>query len=106
MESQGLDMKVTALVSDNIGTLAGGRYVDSDVVAVVILSAGTNAAYVEHANAIPKWNGLLPRSGNMVINLEWGNFKTERLPRSEYDNALDFESLKPGYGLLLHTLIR
>lgn len=39
---------------------------DNDVVAAVILGTGTNAAYVEHANAIPKWNGLLPRSGNMV----------------------------------------
>ncbi|KAG8055480.1 hypothetical protein GUJ93_ZPchr0001g30092 [Zizania palustris] len=32
----------------------------------------------------------------MVINMEWGNFKTERLPLSEYDSALDFESLNPG----------
>lgn len=39
---------------------------DNDVVAAVILGTGTNAAYVEHANAIPKWTGLLPRSGNMV----------------------------------------
>uniref|UniRef100_A0A0E0DZ42 Phosphotransferase n=1 Tax=Oryza meridionalis TaxID=40149 RepID=A0A0E0DZ42_9ORYZ len=96
MERQGLDMKVTALVNDTVGTLAGGRYVDNDVVAAVILGTGTNAAYVEHANAIPKWTGLLPRSGNMVINMEWGNFKSERLPRSDYDNALDFESLNPG----------
>lgn len=28
--------------------------------------------------------------------MEWGNFKSERLPRSDYDNALDFESLNPG----------
>uniref|UniRef100_A0A0E0DZ43 Phosphotransferase n=1 Tax=Oryza meridionalis TaxID=40149 RepID=A0A0E0DZ43_9ORYZ len=93
MERQGLDMKVTALVNDTVGTLAGGRYVDNDVVAAVILGTGTNAAYVEHANAIPKWTGLLPRSGNMVINMEWGNFKSERLPRSDYDNALDFEKI-------------
>jgi hexokinase len=39
---------------------------DNDVVAAVILGTGTNAAYVEHANAIPKWTGLLPKSGNMV----------------------------------------
>uniref|UniRef100_A0A0E0JII4 Phosphotransferase n=1 Tax=Oryza punctata TaxID=4537 RepID=A0A0E0JII4_ORYPU len=96
MERQGLDMKITALVNDTVGTLAGGRYVDNDVVAAVILGTGTNAAYVEQANAIPKWTGLLPRSGNMVINMEWGNFKSERLPRSDYDSALDFESLNPG----------
>ncbi|TVU35153.1 hypothetical protein EJB05_17027 [Eragrostis curvula] len=66
MERQGLDMKVTALVNDTVGTLAGGRYGDNDVVAAVILGTGTNAAYVEHANVIPKWNGLLPKSGDMI----------------------------------------
>lgn len=53
-------------VNDTIGTLAGGRYHDNDVVAAVILGTGTNAAYVEHAQAIPKWHGLLPKSGKMV----------------------------------------
>ncbi|CAN6341339.1 unnamed protein product [Urochloa humidicola] len=96
MERQGLDMKVTALVNDTVGTLAGGRYLDNDVVAAVILGTGTNAAYVEHANAIPKWTGLLPKSGNMVINTEWGSFKSDKLPLSEYDKAMDFESLNPG----------
>nr|QXR02139.1 HXK5a [Phyllostachys edulis] len=96
MERQGLDMKVTALVNDTVGTLAGGRYMDNDVVAAVILGTGTNAAYVEYANAIPKWNGLLPRSGNMVINTEWGSFKSDKLPLSEFDKAMDFESLNPG----------
>uniref|UniRef100_M8AS50 Phosphotransferase n=1 Tax=Aegilops tauschii TaxID=37682 RepID=M8AS50_AEGTA len=65
LDRQGLDMKVTALVNDTIGTLAGGRYDDNDVVAAVILGTGTNAAYVERANAIPKWHGLLPKSGDM-----------------------------------------
>uniref|UniRef100_A0A452ZL29 Phosphotransferase n=2 Tax=Aegilops tauschii subsp. strangulata TaxID=200361 RepID=A0A452ZL29_AEGTS len=96
MERQGLDMKVSALVNDTVGTLAGGRYMDNDVVAAIILGTGTNAAYVEHANAIPKWTGLLPKSGNMVINTEWGSFKSDKLPLSEYDKALDFESLNPG----------
>jgi len=53
-------------VNDTIGTLAGGRYYDSDVVIAVILGTGTNAAYVERAQAIPKWHGLLPKSGDMV----------------------------------------
>lgn len=96
MERQGLDMKVSALVNDTVGTLAGGRYMDNDVVAAVILGTGTNAAYVEHANAIPKWTGLLPKSGNMVINTEWGAFKSDKLPLSEFDKAMDFESLNPG----------
>lgn len=54
-------------VNDTIGTLAGGRYYNPDVIAAVILGTGTNAAYVERANAIPKWPGPLPKSGEMVI---------------------------------------
>ncbi|XP_010915190.1 hexokinase-2 [Elaeis guineensis] len=96
MERQGLDMRVSALVNDTIGTLAGGRYYDNDVVAAVILGTGTNAAYVERAHAIPKWHGLLPKSGEMVINMEWGNFRSSHLPLTEYDQALDLESLNPG----------
>lgn len=53
-------------VNDTIGTLAGGKYYDQDVIAAVILGTGTNAAYVERAQAIPKWHGLLPKSGEMV----------------------------------------
>lgn len=55
-------------VNDTVGTLAGGRYYNPDVIAAVILGTGTNAAYVERANAIPKWHGPLPNSGEMVSN--------------------------------------
>lgn len=37
-----------------MGTLAGARYWDKDVMAGVILGTGTNACYVEQKNAIPK----------------------------------------------------
>ncbi|KAF2532810.1 hypothetical protein F2Q70_00029082, partial [Brassica cretica] len=100
MERVGLDMNVTALVNDTVGTLAGGRYYNPDVVAAVILGTGTNAAYVERAHAIPKWHGLLPKSGEMVINMEWGNFRSSHLPLTEYDHLLDFDSLNPGEQIL------
>jgi len=96
MEKQGLDMHVAALINDAVGTLAGARYYDKDVVAGVIFGTGTNAAYVEKANAIPKWEGELPNSGDMVINMEWGNFCSAYLPITEYDQELDKESLNPG----------
>ncbi|CAI0425600.1 unnamed protein product [Linum tenue] len=83
MERFGVDMRVAALVNDTIGTLAGGRYNNPAVIAAVILGTGTNAAYVERANAIPKMQGVVPKSGEMVINME-------------YDKALDIESLNPG----------
>ncbi|CAI9782560.1 unnamed protein product [Fraxinus pennsylvanica] len=96
MERVGLDMHVTALVNDTVGTLARGRYNNPDVIAAVILGTGTNAAYVERANAIPKWQGLLPKSEEMVINMEWGNFQSSHIPLTEYDQSLDAESLNPG----------
>ncbi|MBA0597564.1 hypothetical protein Gorai_007367, partial [Gossypium raimondii] len=96
IERAGLDMRVAVLVNDTVGTLAGGRYNNPDVAAAVILGTGTNAAYVEHAHAIPKWHGLLPKSGEMVINMEWGNFRSSNLPLTEYDQALDAGSLNPG----------
>ncbi|KAL1356564.1 hypothetical protein HN51_008563 [Arachis hypogaea] len=96
LEKIGLDMRVAALVNDTVGTLARARFGNQDVIAGVILGTGTNAAYVERAQAIPKWQGLLPNSGEMVINMEWGNFLSSHLPLTEYDKALDVESLNPG----------
>ncbi|CAL9117859.1 unnamed protein product, partial [Musa textilis] len=83
-------------VNDAVGTLAGSRYYDKDAVLAVILGTGTNAAYVESSSAIPRCHGLQPRSGEMVINMEWGNFQSCRLPITEYDQALDWESINPG----------
>lgn len=96
MKRQGVNMRVSALVNDTVGTLAGGRYEHKDVVVAVILGTGSNAAYVERAQAIPKWRGPHPKSGEMVINMEWGNFRSSHLPVTEYDNSLDAESLNPG----------
>ncbi|MBA0599268.1 hypothetical protein Gorai_005497, partial [Gossypium raimondii] len=96
MEKQGLNMRVSAFVNDPVGTLAGGRFTNNDVVAAVILGTGSNAAYVERAHAIPKWHGLPLKSGEMVINTEWGNFKSSHLPLTEYDHELDTETLHPG----------
>nr|XP_018682854.1 PREDICTED: hexokinase-2-like [Musa acuminata subsp. malaccensis] len=96
MERQHLDMRVAALVNDAVGTLAGSRFYDKDVVLAVILGTGTNAAYVESSSAIPRCHGLQPQSGEMVINMEWGNFQSCHLPITEYDQALDWESINPG----------
>ncbi|KAE9448713.1 hypothetical protein C3L33_19400, partial [Rhododendron williamsianum] len=97
---------LSGLVNDTIGTLAGGRYDNPDVIAAVILGTGTNAAYVERAHAIPKWHGLLPKSGEMVINMEWGNFRSSHLPLTEYDLAMDVDSLNPGEQVALLLLFR
>ncbi|KAK9066098.1 hypothetical protein SSX86_015500 [Deinandra increscens subsp. villosa] len=96
MDRQGVDMRVSALVNDTVGTLAGGKYDNKDVAVAVIMGTGSNAAYVERAQAIPKWHGPHPKSGEMVINMEWGNFRSSHLPITEYDNTLDADSLNPG----------
>ncbi|WOL14140.1 hexokinase-2 [Canna indica] len=96
MERQHLDMRIAALVNDSVGTLAGGRYYEEDVSLGVILGTGTNAAYAESSDAMPKWHGLLPTSEEMVVNMEWGNFKSCHLPITEYDQGLDCESINPG----------
>ncbi|KAK1693574.1 hypothetical protein QYE76_010271 [Lolium multiflorum] len=95
MEKEGVDMRVAALINDTVGTLAAGSYNDEDAVIGVILGTGSNAAYVENASDIPKLEGELPKSGKMVINTEWGNFSSSCLPVTEYDQALDEESLNP-----------
>ncbi|MCO5582335.1 hypothetical protein L7F22_036229 [Adiantum nelumboides] len=96
MKRQGLDMRVAALVNDTVGALAGARYWNEDVMVAVILGTGTNACYVERAEAITKYQGESPKSGSMVINMEWGNFWSSHLPKTMYDEDLDGESLNPG----------
>lgn len=89
---RGLDMRVAALVNDTVGTLALGHYHDEDTVVAVIIGTGTNACYLERADAIIKCQGLLTSSGGMVVNMEWGNFWSSHLPRTCYDIDLDGES--------------
>lgn len=43
-------------------------------------------------------NVLIPGTSILmqVINMEWGNFRSSHLSLTEYDQALDVESLNPG----------
>ncbi|KAA0051244.1 hypothetical protein IC582_003395 [Cucumis melo] len=91
----GLDMRVSVLINDTVGTLAVGHYQDPDTVAAVIIGTGTNACYVERTDAIIKCQGLCTTSGSMVINMEWGNFWSSHLPRTTYDIDLDADSPNP-----------
>ncbi|XP_022153069.1 hexokinase-3-like [Momordica charantia] len=94
MNRKGLNIRVTALINDTVGTLAHGHYHDADTVAAVIIGTGTNACYLERTDAIIKCQGLLTTSGFMVVNMEWGNFWSSHLPRT-YDIDLDFDSPNP-----------
>ncbi|CAA2987001.1 hexokinase-3-like [Olea europaea subsp. europaea] len=92
---KGLDMRVNVLINDTVGTLALGHYHDEDTVVAVIIGTGTNACYLERADAIIKCQGLLTTLGDMVVNMEWGNFWSSHLPRTSYDIDLDADSPNP-----------
>ncbi|XP_050205051.1 probable hexokinase-like 2 protein [Mercurialis annua] len=96
IEKQGLNMQVFAMVDETVGNLGGGRYYNKDTVAAVTLASTTNAAYVEPVQAISKWHGPSPLSGEMAISMEWGNFNCAELPITEFDATLDSESSNPG----------
>ncbi|XP_076943284.1 hexokinase-2, chloroplastic-like [Bidens hawaiensis] len=103
MRRQGLDMRVSALVNETVATLAGAGYWDDDVMVAVILGTGTNACYVESVDAIPKLQGHKSSSGKTIINTEWGAF-SNGLPLTEYDKAMDAESINPGEQLFEKTI--
>ncbi|CAD6272281.1 unnamed protein product [Miscanthus lutarioriparius] len=81
----GLNLQVTALVNNAVGTLAMGHYYDEDTVAAVIIGAGTNASYIERNAAIAKCRGLLTDSDQTVVNVEWGSFRSPQVPLTPFD---------------------
>ncbi|CAI7790345.1 unnamed protein product, partial [Closterium sp. NIES-54] len=70
LERQKLDMKVSALVNDAVGTLAGARFIESDVMLGVILGTGSNACYEEIQDMSVRQTGPPPASGRMVQSFQ------------------------------------
>ncbi|XVF73903.1 hypothetical protein PTKIN_Ptkin13bG0018100 [Pterospermum kingtungense] len=103
MGRKGLDMRVSALVNDTVGTLTGARYWDDDVMVAVILGTGTNACYVERMDAIPKLQGEFSPSGRTIVNLEWGAF-SKGLPLTVFDRDMDAASINPGEQIFEKTI--
>ncbi|KAF7141975.1 hypothetical protein RHSIM_Rhsim06G0021800 [Rhododendron simsii] len=103
MERQGVDMRVSALVNDTVGTLAGARYWDDDVMVAVILGTGTNACYVECVDAIPKLQSHNSSSGRTIINMEWGAF-SNGIPLTQFDRDMDAASINPGEQIFEKTI--
>ena len=92
-------VQVRALLNDTVGTLAGGRYSDSNVVMGIILGTGTNGAYVEKISNIatlPARPGRQDPSNEMVVNTEWGGYKSPLLPMTADDYASDAAGANPG----------
>ncbi len=88
-----LQIDVTALANDTVGTLMARSYGDPRCDMGVIIGTGTNACYFEKISKIKKWKGAAARSGEMIINIEWGNFN--KLKTTRYDRQLDRASDNP-----------
>ena len=78
----GLQCEVNVLLNDSIGTFAGGRYLDPDIMIGIILGTGTNMAYLERKAIIHNAPHKLPPgySDEMLINSEWGCYDSHLLP--------------------------
>lgn len=123
-ERKSVGVRVVALVNDAVATLLSSAYVNPECCIGVILGTGTNAAYVEDLDRIPKLkthehnasqttpeipysplrnvgvppSPINPPTRTMVINTEWGAFDNRRviLPVTSYDYQLDRTSSSPG----------
>lgn len=90
-------VKIAALVNDTVGTLVAKSYSDRSCDMGVILGTGTNACYPEAIANITKNCGL-GAGGEMIINMEWGNFA--RITRTSYDIEVDEHSQNAGFHFL------
>ncbi|KAI7823702.1 hexokinase-domain-containing protein [Kickxella alabastrina] len=90
-------VEVVAVLNDTVGTLMTSGYSHPDTQMGIIFGTGTNAAYWENMENIPKWTGA-DRKGEMVVNMEWGAFDnaTEVLPYTMHDNKLNRKSSNHG----------
>mmetsp|Transcript_118 Transcript_118/g.274 ORF Transcript_118/g.274 Transcript_118/m.274 type:complete len:948 (+) Transcript_118:177-3020(+) len=99
LKRTGFEAKLVALINDTVGTLMSCAYTDPQTLIGVILGTGTNAAYREKVENIPKLpEELRECGGEMVINMEWGNFGStgKMLPYSEVDTEIDNNSRNKG----------
>ncbi|XP_027346372.1 probable hexokinase-like 2 protein [Abrus precatorius] len=99
LTNHGMKMHVSSMVDDTIGGLAGGRYYSRDSVVAITLGMSTNAAYVEPAEVVASDLAQSPNSSELVISMEWGDFKSPHLPLTPFDASLDAESSNPGRGI-------
>ncbi|KAF9439198.1 glucokinase [Entomortierella beljakovae] len=110
---KGLNVKVSAIINDTVGTLVSHAYVSPTTKIGVILATGTNAAYIERASEVSKYNG--PPCDQMILNTEWDAMgKASYLPQTKYDKEIDAVSIVPGFqefekmvsGLYMGELVR
>ena len=86
-------LTVSALANDTVGVLAAGAYLDPRCDMGLIVGTGANMAVAVPTNML---GGHLPsapgRLGEMIINMECGNFDGVRHVQTTNDRRLDAES--------------
>jgi hexokinase len=97
LEAMGTPDKQIVLMNDTVSTLLAGQAATAgrefDSYIGFILGTGTNACYIEDNMNITKTPNL-DKKGNMIINIESGNFN--RMPRTDIDIAFDNTTKLPG----------
>ena len=97
-------VSVTALANDAVGVLATGAYLDSRCDMGLVVATGTNMAVAVDRRLVGR--KLPPTVGNpgeMLFNMECGNFEGARAIQTLYDQRLDAES--DSRGQLLEKII-
>lgn len=109
LDNLGVKVHIAALANDTVGTLLSRAYsnnpVESNANTVIgaIFGTGTNGAYLEKLDNIPKLDrkSIPANATGMVINTEWGSFDNtlKVLPKTKYDDFIDAETANKGYHL-------
>ena len=82
-------LTVGALANDTVGVLAAGAYLDPRCDMGLIVGTGTNMAVAVPTNMLGRQLPSAPgRPGEMVINMECGNFDGVRSIQTAYDRRL------------------
>ncbi|KAJ7305302.1 hypothetical protein JRQ81_011220 [Phrynocephalus forsythii] len=90
------DLDVVAVVNDTVGTMMTCGYEDPFCEVGLIVGTGSNACYMEEMKNVELVEG---DEGRMCINMEWGAFGDNGCLddiRTEFDVAVDENSLNPG----------
>lgn len=99
LNDRGVDIKVTAICNDTVGTLISRSYSDPKTAVGIILGTGCNAAYIENVRRITK-TSVTSRTGKMIINMECGatgDSNPAQLPQTPFDLELDPLTPNPGH---------
>eukprot|EP00472_Partenskyella_glossopodia_P003864 CAMPEP_0197527314 /NCGR_PEP_ID=MMETSP1318-20131121/21053_1 /TAXON_ID=552666 /ORGANISM="Partenskyella glossopodia, Strain RCC365" /LENGTH=469 /DNA_ID=CAMNT_0043081883 /DNA_START=27 /DNA_END=1436 /DNA_ORIENTATION=- len=105
---KGINMGVTAVLNDTVGTLVTDYFEDDRAMLGVIIGTGFNVAYWERVRNIPKYMRENPNAdpnATMCINMEVGNFdsphkKVLKYVSNEWDEMVDAASPNKGLGLV------